>query len=204
MAAGGGEPGRGMIVGHVEPGRVDRRPAPLGEHAQRGLVGEQGLADALRAGEQPGMVKPARIERRRGRRRRPRHGRGAASQQILERGEQPCGHLSGAAARVDRSEALRLGLGERGEGVGDLAVIVGAAAADQVGALGVAAAGAVCPPRRRRAAAAACGREGSRGCRPRAAPGSSRSRGRRRRPDRRSSCRRSGRRAPICRRPAPA
>ena len=49
MAAGGDEPRGGMVVGDVEARA--RRPAalPLREHPQRGLVGEQRLADALRA-----------------------------------------------------------------------------------------------------------------------------------------------------------
>src|SRR6185436_2544511 len=54
--------GGGMVVGHVEAGRVDRWTGPLRQHPQRRLVGEGGLADSLGPGEQPGMVETAGVE----------------------------------------------------------------------------------------------------------------------------------------------
>src|SRR5690606_37098673 len=61
--------GGAMIVGHVEPWRIDRAHA-LRQHAQRGLVGEQALADPRRAGDQPGVRQPPAIERQAKRRHR--------------------------------------------------------------------------------------------------------------------------------------
>ncbi len=65
-------------------------------------------------------------------------GRRGGSQQILDGGEQPCRHRLGGAAGVDPPEAVRLGLGEGGEGGGDAVVEAPAPAADAVRAVGVA------------------------------------------------------------------
>ena len=50
-----------MVVGRVEAGQVDRRPGGVGEHPRRRRAGEARLADALRPGEQPGMMQRAAL-----------------------------------------------------------------------------------------------------------------------------------------------
>ena len=141
---------------------------------------------------------------RRGTRRRPRHGRTAGSQQILERGEQALPSPRPACRSRRSRDTRRLLGGEPAKASTTAAMIVRAAAADQVGAVGVAAAR---PARGLRFGQlqqqGAVGQEAV-AADSRAARGPPRSRGRRRRPDRRSSCRGSGRTAPRRRAPAPA
>ena len=142
MAAGGGEPGGGMVVGHVEAGRVDRAPRPSASTRSAALSANSALPTPSGPASSQAWCSRPRIER----------GAEGGDRGVMavERGHSRSS--SAASRRAVTSSGLppasitrkRSGsaCGERAKRLGDAAMIVGAAAADQVGALDVAAAGA--------------------------------------------------------------